>query len=94
MRIINLFVRNFGSFVFQKQQQELEKELEALHMITDGNTPRVQINSPSPSDSMSRWQKHKCKDDDKSVEEDNADDSGPKPMLPYTSMFILSPTNG
>ncbi|XP_065213855.1 voltage-dependent calcium channel type A subunit alpha-1 [Planococcus citri] len=78
----------------EKQQQELEKELEALHMITDGNTPRVQINSPSPSDSMSKWHKHhKCKDDEKSVEDDNGDDSGPKPMLPYTSMFILSPTN-
>lgn len=63
-------------------------------MITDGNTPRVQINSPSPTDSMSRWQKHKSKgEDNKSGDDDDDADMGPKPMLPYTSMFILSPTN-
>lgn len=62
-------------------------------MITDGGTPRVQVNSPSPTDSMSRWQKHKCSKEDDHADEENADDQGPKPMLPYTSMFILSPTN-
>ncbi|XKL62043.1 hypothetical protein PGB90_001876 [Kerria lacca] len=77
----------------EKQQLELEKELEALHMITEGATPRVQINSPSPTDGM-RWHKHKpSKDDEKSIEDDEKEEEGPRPMLPYTSMFILSPTN-
>jgi len=27
-------------------------------------------------------------------EEEEEEDEGPKPMLPYSSMFLLSPTNG
>jgi hypothetical protein len=41
--------------LLQKQQQELEKELEALHMITDGNTPRVKIDTSSPSDDNMKY---------------------------------------
>lgn len=41
-------IKNYFSWL-QKQQLELEKELEVLHMITDGSTPRVQGNSVSPA---------------------------------------------
>ncbi|KAK7605440.1 hypothetical protein V9T40_007298 [Parthenolecanium corni] len=76
----------------EKQQLELEKELEALHMSTDGTTPRVQINSPSPDHSINRYHKHKHPKEEEKDEEDE-EQEGPRPMLPYSSMFILSPTN-
>lgn len=67
----------------EKQLQELEKEMEALQ----GDTMRIDgISSPTPSKSR------KKKDDDKKDDEEEITD-GPKPMLPYSSMFILSPTN-
>lgn len=64
----------------EKQLQELEKEMEALH----GEGGRVDGVASPPK-------KGKKKDDDKKDEEEVTD--GPKPMLPYSSMFILSPTN-
>lgn len=64
--------------------QELEKEMEALQM--EGSPPRVEVCPPSPT----RGSKKK-KDDKKAEEEEEI--TGPKPMLPYSSMFILSPTN-
>ncbi|KAK7579828.1 hypothetical protein V9T40_000457 [Parthenolecanium corni] len=73
----------------EKQQLELEKELEVLHMITDGSTPRVQGNSVSPAQN-DKFHHHKhAKEEDNEEEEEE----GPRPMLPYTSMFFLSPTN-
>ncbi|XP_052128297.1 voltage-dependent calcium channel type A subunit alpha-1 isoform X23 [Frankliniella occidentalis] len=69
----------------EKQQMELEKEMEALHG-PDGN--KLDITSPSPSHPHGK--KGKKNDDDKKEEEEIV---GPKPMLPYSSMFILSPTN-
>lgn len=69
----------------EKQLQELEKEMEALQ-ATDGSPPRLEISPPSPATRG----KGKKKDDKK--DEDEVPD-GPKPMLPYSSMFILSPTN-
>lgn len=66
----------------EKQLQELEKEMEALQ-AADGSTP---ITTASPSKSKS-----KKKDESKKEEEEIPD--GPKAMLPYSSMFILSPTN-
>lgn len=69
----------------EKQLQELEKEMEALQ-AADGSTPKADM-APSPATKG----KGKKKDDDKKEEEEIPD--GPKPMLPYSSMFILSPTN-
>ncbi|XP_017780350.1 PREDICTED: voltage-dependent calcium channel type A subunit alpha-1 isoform X5 [Nicrophorus vespilloides] len=65
----------------EKQALELEKEMEALQM--EGN-PRLEVTPSSPM----RGRKKK---DDKPPDEEEI--VGPKPMLPYSSMFILSPTN-
>ncbi|KAG6457070.1 hypothetical protein O3G_MSEX010098 [Manduca sexta] len=70
----------------EKQQQELEKEMGALHAV-DGTPPRVDL---SPTSSTSR--KNKKKEEAKKEDEEEIPD-GPKPMLPYSSMFILTPTN-
>ncbi|XP_075988245.1 calcium voltage-gated channel subunit cacophony isoform X3 [Anticarsia gemmatalis] len=69
----------------EKQHQELEKEMEALHAV-DGSPPRVDLKPSSPSS------RKKKKEDAKKEDEEEIPD-GPKPMLPYSSMFILSPTN-
>ncbi|KAI5632670.1 ion transport protein domain-containing protein [Phthorimaea operculella] len=66
----------------EKQLQELEKEMGALHAV-DGTPPNL-----SPSSPASRKNKKK----DEAKEDDDVPD-GPKPMLPYSCMFILSPTN-
>lgn len=63
----------------EKQLQELEKEMEALQ----GEGGHMNLASPSKG--------RRKKDDEKKDEEEITD--GPKPMLPYSSMFILSPTN-
>ncbi|KAF6205927.1 hypothetical protein GE061_020103 [Apolygus lucorum] len=68
----------------EKQALELEKEMEALQG-GDGSTPKLD------SDPSSGF-KSKSKDDDEK-KADTDDETGPKPMLPYSSMFILSPTN-
>ncbi|RZC43172.1 cacophony A, partial [Asbolus verrucosus] len=65
----------------EKQAFELEKEMEALQM--DGS-PKVIIYPPSPT-------KNKKRKEEKSPEEEEI--VGPKPMLPFSCMFILSPTN-
>lgn len=70
----------------EKQQMELDKEMEALQIQADGTAPRVEISPPSPSRG-----KGKKKDDGKKDEEEIPE--GPRPMLPYSSMFILSTTN-
>ncbi|XP_026323666.1 voltage-dependent calcium channel type A subunit alpha-1 [Hyposmocoma kahamanoa] len=69
----------------EKQLQELEKEMDALHAV-DGTPPRGDLSPSSPSS-----RKNKKKDEAKKEDEEIPD--GPKPMLPYSSMFILSPTN-
>lgn len=66
----------------EKQLQELEKEMEALQ----GDSVRLDGGLSSPP------KNRKKKDDDKKEDEEEITD-GPKPMLPYSSMFILSPTN-
>ncbi|XP_041974493.1 voltage-dependent calcium channel type A subunit alpha-1 isoform X4 [Aricia agestis] len=63
----------------EKQLQELEKEMGALHAV-DGTPSRNSQGSSS-----------RKKEEAKKEEEEIPD--GPKPMLPYSSMFILSPTN-
>uniref|UniRef100_A0A8W7K7W0 Voltage-dependent calcium channel type A subunit alpha-1 n=1 Tax=Anopheles albimanus TaxID=7167 RepID=A0A8W7K7W0_ANOAL len=78
----------------EKQQMELDKEMEALQLQNDGSPPRVEVSSPSPTrgNGSGGGPKAKKKDDDKEEDDDEIPD-GPKPMLPYSSMFVLSPTN-
>jgi hypothetical protein len=66
----------------EKQQMELEKEMEALQ--NPGMSPNGTPIEPH--------KKHHRKKDEKKDEEDEIPE-GPRPMLPYSSMFILSPTN-
>lgn len=62
----------------EKQLKELEKEMEALQ--SDGCV--------KGEDAASNEKQTNDKE-----KEDPIDDNGPKPMLPYSSMFCLSPTN-
>ncbi|XP_039288587.1 voltage-dependent calcium channel type A subunit alpha-1 isoform X2 [Nilaparvata lugens] len=71
----------------EKQQMELEKEMEALQAAGDGE---VDIFPPSPTSKL-KGKSNSKDDDDKKADDEEAE--GPKPMLPYSSMFILSPTN-
>lgn len=68
----------------EKQQMELDKEMEALQ------NPGLSPNGSPPNESGHK--KHHRKKDDKKDEEEEIPE-GPRPMLPYSSMFILSPTN-
>ncbi|XP_065584736.1 LOW QUALITY PROTEIN: voltage-dependent calcium channel type A subunit alpha-1-like, partial [Artemia franciscana] len=76
----------------EKQQQELEKEIETLQMAMEAGenldlSPGGQNINEKNGKTMSKEQEAKSKD------YDDDDTTGPKPMLPYSSMFILSPTN-
>ncbi|XP_037083301.1 voltage-dependent calcium channel type A subunit alpha-1-like isoform X2 [Pollicipes pollicipes] len=78
----------------EKMAAELEKEIGALH-VSDG-APKVEICPPSPN----AGDKNNCTDTRPSLSamkgdtvDESEQPSGPKPMLPYSSMFILSPTN-
>ncbi|KAK1117397.1 hypothetical protein K0M31_016768 [Melipona bicolor] len=76
----------------QKQAQELEKEIQSLQNPIDGGAPKVEISPPSPNQNFKDGKGGKqSSEEEKKQDED--DDTGPKPMLPYSSMFILSPTN-
>ncbi|XP_011506186.1 PREDICTED: voltage-dependent calcium channel type A subunit alpha-1 [Ceratosolen solmsi marchali] len=75
----------------EKQIQELEKEMESLQKPNDGSAPKVEISPPSPTANFKGGKGGKQASEEK--KQDDEDDSGPKPMLPYSSMFILSPTN-
>ncbi|XP_043254244.1 voltage-dependent calcium channel type A subunit alpha-1 isoform X8 [Colletes gigas] len=75
----------------EKQAQELEKEIESLQKPKDGSAPKVEICPPSPSQNFKDGKGGKQASEEKKQDED--DDTGPKPMLPYSSMFILSSTN-
>ncbi|KAL5275646.1 cac family protein [Megaselia abdita] len=71
----------------EKQRQELEKEMEALQ--GDGASTG---GSPSAASAAAAAAKKKKEEEQKKEEEEEVTE-GPKPMLPYSSMFILSPTN-
>ncbi|XP_075226266.1 voltage-dependent calcium channel type A subunit alpha-1-like [Lycorma delicatula] len=73
----------------EKQQLEIEKEMVALQLGNDGNAPQVEICPPSPGQ---QFKKSGSKDEEEKKAE-GEEEEGPKPMLPYSSMFILSPTN-
>lgn len=66
----------------EKQLQELEKEMEALHA---DHTARNDENAITMKITKKTQEKRKIDVD--------LDENGPKPMLPYSSMFIFSPTN-
>uniref|UniRef100_A0A336JZB9 Voltage-dependent calcium channel type A subunit alpha-1 n=1 Tax=Culicoides sonorensis TaxID=179676 RepID=A0A336JZB9_CULSO len=66
----------------EKQQMELDKEMEALQCQADGG------DLEQTNDSKTKGKKK----EEKKEEEDEVPE-GPKPMLPYSSMFVLSPTN-
>ncbi|KAM7350475.1 calcium voltage-gated channel subunit cacophony isoform 3-T3 [Cochliomyia hominivorax] len=68
----------------EKQLQELEKEMEALQ----GDGVHVENGGDGTTTTV---KKSKKKEEEKKEEEEVTE--GPKPMLPYSSMFILSPTN-
>ncbi|CAG9783214.1 unnamed protein product [Diatraea saccharalis] len=70
----------------EKQLQELEKEMGALHAV-DGTPPGVDLSPSSPASRKNKKKEEAKKEDDEEIPD------GPKPMLPYSSMFILSPTN-
>ncbi|KAL7300819.1 hypothetical protein TKK_0006383 [Trichogramma kaykai] len=76
----------------EKQQLELEKEMESLK--PDSNGPKVDLGDEG-GDANSKFNKSGKggKQEAEEKKQDDEDDSGPKPMLPYSSMFILSPTN-
>ncbi|XP_073986797.1 calcium voltage-gated channel subunit cacophony isoform X7 [Rhodnius prolixus] len=75
----------------EKQQMELEKEMETLQG-GDGSPPRVDVNPSSPSSHFATCKVNKKEEEEKKADTDD-ELTGPKPMLPYSSMFILSPTN-
>lgn len=83
----------------EKQLQELEKEMEALQ-ASDGSPPRHSADGQQNLDERSGSgggggggaNKNKKKEEEKKEEEEEITE-GPRPMLPYSSMFILSPTN-
>ncbi|XP_025270078.1 voltage-dependent calcium channel type A subunit alpha-1 isoform X1 [Camponotus floridanus] len=75
----------------EKQLQELEKEIESLQKPRDGGAPKVEICPPSPTQNFRDGRGDNQASEERRQDED--DDTGPKPMLPYSSMFILSPTN-
>ncbi|XP_070165295.1 voltage-dependent calcium channel type A subunit alpha-1 isoform X14 [Polyergus mexicanus] len=75
----------------EKQLQELEKEIESLQKPGDGSAPKVEICPPSPTQNFRDGRGDNQASEERRQDED--DDTGPKPMLPYSSMFILSPTN-
>jgi cacophony len=73
-----------------RAKDQLENEI--AHLQKNGNEldlPEVTICPPSPLNSKGSVVVRTGYDDD----DDDDEASGPKPMLPYTSMFILSSTN-
>ncbi|XP_042203570.1 voltage-dependent calcium channel type A subunit alpha-1-like isoform X7 [Homarus americanus] len=76
----------------KEQQAVLEKEREAMQNNADG-PPKVEICPPSPGGDIKMNSKRDGDKDNKQAENQEEDMGGPKPMLPYSSMFILSPTN-
>ncbi|CAH0722289.1 unnamed protein product, partial [Brenthis ino] len=68
----------------EEEQVEEDKLAESEKLAVDGSPP-LNVSQSSAS------RKNKKKEEAKKDEEEIPD--GPKPMLPYSSMFILSPTN-
>uniref|UniRef100_A0A182JGJ8 Voltage-dependent calcium channel type A subunit alpha-1 n=2 Tax=Anopheles atroparvus TaxID=41427 RepID=A0A182JGJ8_ANOAO len=71
----------------EKQQMELEKEMEALQKAKDG--------TPTTEDAEAEKEKERESKKEEKKEEEPEEEAveGPKPMLPYSCMFIFSSTN-
>ncbi|XP_065091465.1 voltage-dependent calcium channel type A subunit alpha-1-like isoform X5 [Ochlerotatus camptorhynchus] len=69
----------------EKQQMELEKEMEALQKAKDG--------TPTTEEAEAEKEKENKKNENKNEEDDEEGGEGPKPMLPYSCMFVFSSTN-
>lgn len=67
----------------EKQLLELQKEMEALR----GESGNQEDAAAAAAATKKEEEKQKAED------EGPVNESGPKPMLPYSSMFCLSPTN-
>ncbi|KAL1138768.1 hypothetical protein AAG570_008830 [Ranatra chinensis] len=77
----------------EKQQMELEKEMEALQG-GDGSPPKVEICPPSPTAHFAKMKVNKKEDEEEEKKAEVEEEIiGPKPLLPYSSMFILKTTN-
>lgn len=68
---------------------ELEKEMDTLQMNPDG-TPMITDGGGGGKGGAKKGTK---KDDDGKKDMGDDDQAGPKPMLPYSSMFVLTSTN-
>lgn len=67
----------------EKQWQELQKEIESL-----------KSDDPAKLNDLTQQQAAiKGNEKDEAAKEEEEDDNGPKEMLPYSSMFCMSPTN-
>ncbi|GBM07834.1 Voltage-dependent calcium channel type A subunit alpha-1 [Araneus ventricosus] len=89
----------------EDRAKELDKELKELQMASD--PPQVNICPPSPMNNADKGknfslekgsnEKVNMNDDEEKVnpndDEEREEVKVPKPILPYSSMFILSPTN-
>ncbi|XP_065346993.1 voltage-dependent calcium channel type A subunit alpha-1 isoform X9 [Cloeon dipterum] len=73
----------------EKQLLELEKEIDALQMNPDG-TP---ANGDGGGGGKGGAKKPAKKEDEEKKDVGDDDQPGPKPMLPYSSMFVLTSTN-
>ncbi|XP_038116916.1 voltage-dependent calcium channel type A subunit alpha-1 isoform X2 [Culex quinquefasciatus] len=69
----------------EKQQMELEKEMEALQKAKEG--------TPTAEEIEAEKEKEAKKEEEKKEAEEEEQAEGPKPMLPYSCMFIFSSTN-
>ncbi|XP_058448215.1 voltage-dependent calcium channel type A subunit alpha-1-like isoform X3 [Malaya genurostris] len=68
----------------EKQQMELEKEMEALQKAKDGTPTTEEVEAEKEKE---------AKKDEKKEEDEEEQTEGPKPMLPYSCMFVFSSTN-
>lgn len=73
----------------EKQQLELEKEMEALQAAGGPESEEMK----ERKEKMKAEERRKEEEEDKKKKEEQENTGGPKPMLPYSSMFILSTTN-
>ena len=88
----------------EREKQELENEIANLQTKSkksDSDLPSVNICPPSPKDGKDLIDiefalvkvKHKKPPEPEPQEEEEEEITGPKPMLPYSSLFIFSSTN-